>query len=255
MSRQPQLREILTVTLLCALGLIAWEVAGATPKAGLLISAPSKVLRYFAVNMHDLMDALRQTSFEAFAGIIVATAVTFALMLLCFLLPKLLDALVTVTAVSQVVPLITLAPMFILLFGIGTLSKVVMASLVCFFPIFIGFATGVRQISSEVRTVLYMYNATVLQRIRWAYLPQSLPSLMSGLKVASTLAVIGAIVAEFNGADVGLGKNLFIAAKKLEPELMMSSLILSSLLGGGLFLAIAAIERIVGKWYLHNNPL
>ena len=255
MSHKLQLHEVLLFAALIALGFIVWEVIGKTPTAALLISAPSKVFRYFATNTQDLMAALGRTSLEAFAGILLATAIAFVLMLFCFLLPKLLDALVTFTAVSQVVPLITLAPLFILVFGIGTLSKVIMACLVCFFPVFMGFATGVRQISSEVRTVLYVYNASVWQRIRWAYLPQSLPSLMSGLKVASTLAVIGAIVAEFNGADIGLGKNLFIAAKKLEPELMMSSLILSSLLGGALFLTIVAIERSVGEWYLHNNSL
>jgi len=78
---------------------------------------------------------------------------------------------------------------------------------------------------------------------------------MAGLKVASTLAVIGAIVAEFNGADIGLGKNLFLAAKKLEPELMMSSLILSSVLGGALFAGTVVIEWSFGKWYMKGKTI
>ena len=77
-----------------------------------------------------------------------------------------------------------------------------------------------------------------------------MPQIMAGLKVAATLAVIGAIVAEFNGTEIGLGKNLFLAAKRIEPELMMSSLLLSALLGGFLYLSIYLIEYIFGKWYL-----
>lgn len=77
-----------------------------------------------------------------------------------------------------------------------------------------------------------------------------MPNIMTGLKIAATLAVIGAIVAEFNGAEIGLGKNLFLAAKRLEPELMMSSLFLSSLLGGLMYFIIYLIEHRFGKWYL-----
>lgn len=98
--------------------------------------------------------------------------------------------------------------------------------------------------------MMFIYGATTTQKIRHMYFPLALPNIMSGLKIATTLAVIGAIVAEFNGADVGLGKNLFLAAKRLEPELMMTSLILSSLLGGGLYISIVLIEKKIGKWYL-----
>jgi ABC-type nitrate/sulfonate/bicarbonate transport system permease component len=60
---------------------------------------------------------------------------------------------------------------------------------------------------------------------------------------------MGAIVAEFNGADYGLGKNLFLAAKRLEPELMMVSIIITALMGGLLYQAVRMIERRIGKWY------
>ena len=72
---------------------------------------------------------------------------------------------------------------------------------------------------------------------------------MAGLKISATLAVIGAIVAEFNGAEVGLGKNLYLAAKRLEPDMMMNSLLLSTLLGGVVYLCISMIENKLGKWY------
>jgi NitT/TauT family transport system permease protein len=236
-------------------GVVLWQLIGTNNKVRLLISTPSRVCNYFVTNAGSLIGAFIQTSLEAFSGIVLASLVCFSIMFVCFYWPRLLAALLPIIALSQVIPLITLAPLFILLFGLGTLSKLMMSALICFFPIFVGFATGVRQVSDEVRTMLYVYDASVWQRIRWAYLPQSLPHLMAGLKVASTLAVIGAIVAEFNGADVGLGKNLFLAAKKLEPELMMSSLILSSVLGGALFGAVVGIERSLGRWYIKGESI
>jgi len=248
-------QNVRSVALFLVGGDFLWQAIGTNARAALLISSPSRVCRYFISNQGDLIDDLAQTSIEALLGIILATTISFAIMLVCFYWPRLLATILPVTALSQVIPLITLAPLFILLFGIGTLSKLMMAALICFFPIFVGFAAGVRQISDEVLTVLYVYGATVWQRIRWAYLPQSLPHLMAGLKVASTLAVIGAIVAEFNGADIGLGKNLFLAAKKLEPELMMSSLILSSVLGGALFAGTVVIEWSFGKWYMKGKTI
>jgi NitT/TauT family transport system permease protein len=253
MTRLLNTQDFRPVGLFLVIGTVLWELVGSNKTVGLLISAPSRVFNYFITNAGDLLGALAQTSLEAFAGIMLATLVCFSVMFVCFYWPSLLSALLPITALSQVVPLITLAPLFILLFGLGTLSKIMMATLICFFPIFIGFATGVRQVSDEVRTMLYVYDASVWQRVRWAYLPQSLPHLMAGLKVASTLAVIGAIVAEFNGADIGLGKNLYLAAKKLEPELMMSSLILSSVLGGALFGAVVGIERSLGSWYMKGK--
>jgi len=72
---------------------------------------------------------------------------------------------------------------------------------------------------------------------------------MAGLKVSATLAVIGAIVAEFVGAPIGLGKNLFLSAKRLEPELMMASLLLSTSIGLLLYMSIQMIENKFGRWY------
>ena len=90
---------------------------------------------------------------------------------------------------------------------------------------------------------MHIYNADTWTCIRNIYFPLSLPSILAGLKISATLSVIGAIVAEFTGAKVGLGKNLFISAIRLEPDLMMSSLILSSLIGLFLFLTMRVLEK------------
>src|SRR5690606_6580259 len=142
-------------------------------------------------------------------------------MILCFYKPKLMDFVLPIMVTSQVIPLIVLAPFFIFLLGIGLGSKIAMAALMCFFPIFVNFALGYKAMSQNIHELMHIYNADTWTRIRNVYFPLAMPSIMAGLKISATLAVIGAIVAEFNGAEIGLGKNLFLAAKRLEPDLMM----------------------------------
>lgn len=230
--------------------LLLWENAASNSNFRILLSSPSLIFTYFITNFSALLTATFATMYESAMGLLLAVAISFGIMIICFYIPKLMEFVLPIMITSQVIPLITLAPLFILIFGIGYSSKIMMAALICFFPIFINFANGARLISKNILELMYIYNASKTQLIFRVYFPLSMPQIMSGLKVAATLAVIGAIVAEFNGTEVGLGKNLFLSAKRLEPELMMSSLALSALLGGLLYLSIYLIEYIFGKWYL-----
>jgi NitT/TauT family transport system permease protein len=225
-------------------------MAQCSDKVRLLVSSPLLVLDFFKINISKLLEATFYTFIEAFAGLLIATTFSFTMMVICLYVPKLMKYVLPVMVVSQIIPLITLAPLFIILFGLGIESKIMMATLMCFFPIFVNFSNGIKLISKNIQELMFVYNATNLDKIRYMYFPLALPSIISGLKIASTLAVIGAIVGEFNGTEIGIGKNLFIAAKRLEPELMMSSLFLSSLLGGLFYISIVLIEKKFGKWYL-----
>ena len=230
--------------------ILLWENAAKSSNFRLLLSSPGLIVSYFAENSATLFSATYATLYESLMGLLLAVALSFGIMIICFYIPKLMEFVLPIMITSQVIPLITLAPLFILIFGIGYTSKVMMAALICFFPVFINFANGARLISRNIHELMYIYNASKTQMIFRVYFPLSMPQIMAGLKVAATLAVIGAIVAEFNGTEIGLGKNLFLAAKRLEPELMMSSLLLSAFLGGFLYLSIYLIEYIFGKWYL-----
>ena len=228
---------------------MAWEYFGSNNQtARLLLSSPSLIAKYFSENTLILMQATQVTLIEAVAGLLIATVFSFGMMILCFYFPKLMDFVLPIMVTSQVIPLIVLAPFFIILMGIGLGSKIAMAALMCFFPIFVNFAQGYKAISPNIHELMHIYNASALTRIRKVYFPLSMPSIMAGLKISATLAVIGAIVAEFNGAEMGLGKNLFLAAKRLEPDLMMTSLILSTLLGGLFFGTIYILEKKLIKW-------
>ncbi|WP_046756471.1 ABC transporter permease [Kordia jejudonensis] len=231
--------------------IVLWEYqANNSKEFRLLLSSPSLIWEFFQDETFNLLMATWTTFIEAFIGLLIATSFSFLIIVLCLYNKRLMSYILPVMIFSQVIPLITLAPLFIIIFGIGLKSKIMMATLICFFPIFVNFSNGIRLIDKNIHEMMFIYGATITQRIKRMYFPLALPNIMSGLKIATTLAIIGAIVAEFNGADIGLGKNLFLAAKRLEPELMMTSLILSSLLGGLLYTSIVLIEKKIGKWYL-----
>lgn len=219
----------------------------------LLVSSPALVAQYFSANAGDLLKAAGITLAEAVAGLTIATAFSFLMMMLCFYKPRLLDFILPVMITSQVIPIIVLAPFFIILLGIGLTSKIAMAAVISFFPVFINFSQGFKAIGTNIHEMFYIYNAPLGFRIRKVYFPLAMPSIMAGLKVSATLATIGAIVAEFTGAEIGLGKNLFLSAIRLEPELMMVSLLLSALSGGLLFGSMWALERKYGKWYVDTQ--
>lgn len=227
-----------------------WQYFGSTNQTvRLLLSSPTLVAQYFVENTVDLLLATKTTLIEAVAGLVIATVFSFGMMILCFYRPGLMDYILPVMVTSQVIPLIVLAPFFIILMGIGLGSKIAMAAVMSFFPIFVNFAQGYKSISSNIHELMHIYDASPLFRVKNVYFPLSASSIMAGLKISSTLAVIGAIVAEFNGAEVGLGKNLFLSAKRLEPELMMTSLLLSTFLGALMFGSIRVFGHYYGSWY------
>lgn len=234
----------------CIVCCATWEYFGSHfVIVRLLISRPTLVFEYALRHSDTLLIATRYTLIESLLGLAIAATFSFGVMFVCFYFPKLLDLVLPVMVTSQVIPLITLAPLLIMLLGIGLQAKVMMAALLSFFPLFVYFAAGFKAIPASTNELLYIYAAPTLFRIVRINIPLSLPSIMAGIKVSATLSVMGAIVAEFNGADYGLGKNLFLAAKRLEPELMMVSIIITALMGGLLYQAVRMIERRIGKWY------
>lgn len=244
-------RLLAVYAVLAMLGLAAWHIASAGSNVvQIFISSPREVLAYFSVQGRMLMRAFCVTGIEALFGLSLATGVALVGAFLVAIRPVVIRYILPPMITSQVVPLISIAPLLIVIFGIGILSKVIMASIISFFPIFIYTVVAIRDVPRGVGDMIDLYQPRRLFRASKIFLPLSLPALMAGLRVGSTLAVIGAIVAEFTGAEIGLGKNLFLATRRLQPDLMVCSIFLSVVLGAGLFGLIGIVERVAGKWYL-----
>ncbi|MBZ0328290.1 MAG: ABC transporter permease subunit [Altibacter sp.] len=231
--------------------LIIWEYAASYSSAiNYFVSSPTASFDYARINYLNLLNSTITTSLEAILGLIIATVFSFAIMFICLIYPKILKIILPIFVTSQVLPIITLAPFFIILFGMGILSKIAMVVLMCFFPVFVNFSAGVNSISNETKELLYTYDANKYFTIFKIILPLSTPNIFTGLKLGTTMAMMGAIVVEFLGAIDGLGKNLYLAPKNSKPELMVCSIVLTVFLGWFLFKTVEKLEKKIGKWYI-----
>lgn len=243
-------KQWVTYLVLIIITIFAWEYFSSNNNnVRLFISSPTLILEYFIQNRVDLMVAFFTTFIEAFLGLLLAVVLSFSLMFLCFHSPRFLNFIMPPMILSQVVPVIVLAPFFIIFFGVGVTSKIIMATVISFFPIFINFYQGYKSIPKNINELFFVYKASKNFMIDNVYLPLSMPSIVAGLKISSTLAVLGAIVAEFTGSKVGVGKNLFVSSIRLQPDLMMTSLILAGLIGFIMYSIILVIENRYGYWY------
>lgn len=145
--------------------------------------------------------------------------------------------------VSQVVPKLALAPLFVLWFGFGMLPTVLITALICFFPLMENTLTGLRQVDAQRLQLFRMLGATRLQTLLRLKLPTGLPAILAGLRVAVVLALVGAVVAEFMGASRGLGAVVIAAQGMMDTTLMFAALVLIAAMGMLLYQACLVLER------------
>jgi NitT/TauT family transport system permease protein len=153
----------------------------------------------------------------------------------------------------QVVPKVAIAPLFLVWFGVGAMPKVLVAFLISFFPIVIDAAVGLRSMSAEMRDLARSMGASRMQLFAQFRLPTSLPYLFSGLKVAATLAVAGAVVGEFVGADKGLGYLLLVTNSNMETALMFATLFALTIIGLAFFYAVEFLEALLIPWHVTHR--
>jgi NitT/TauT family transport system permease protein len=150
----------------------------------------------------------------------------------------------------QTVPKAAIAPILIVWLGTGIMSKILIAFAISFFPIVVDTIIGLRSSQSETIHLARAMGATPIQVFRYVRFPNALPAIFGGLKVASTLAVIGAIVGEFVSSDTGLGYLLLVANGELNTRLVFACVFVLTLLGLIFFFAIEAMEKVFVRWHV-----
>jgi NitT/TauT family transport system permease protein len=149
---------------------------------------------------------------------------------------------------SQSVPKLALAPLFTVWFGFGLFPKVVIAFLIAFFPITVSTVVGLTSVDESILVMARSIGLTPSQRFLKIELPASLPTIFSGLKIATTFSVIGAVVGEFLGADAGLGRVALTASTTLDTTLLFADLAILAFFGLVSYGIVALIERLVVPW-------
>ena len=149
----------------------------------------------------------------------------------------------------KAIPLVAIAPLLVLWFGSGILGKIVMAALICFFPAIVNTTAGLKAIDRDALYMMQSISATKWQIFIKLRLPNSLPYFFSGLKISSTLAVVGAIVAELAGADKGIGYTILISSYRLETNMLFAAIVAASIGGIAFFGVISWVERLWLYWH------
>ncbi|MEJ5150957.1 ABC transporter permease [Comamonas sp. MYb396] len=253
----PILKARLWAAALLVLLLAVWEGAGRLGGiSALVLPVPSAVLQalwtglasgYFWPHVAATVQAVLLglavgASFGLLAGMALAESV---------LLERVLKPYVVV---SQVVPKLALAPLFVLWFGFGMLPTVLITALVCFFPLMENTLTGLRQVDAQRLQLFRMLGASRLQTLVRLKLPTGLPAILAGLRVAVVLALVGAVVAEFMGASQGLGAVVIAAQGMMDTSLMFAALLLIAALGLLLYQACLLLERRLLRSHAVTGP-
>lgn len=153
-----------------------------------------------------------------------------------------------VLVVSQAVPKVAIAPLFVIWFGFGATANVAMAGVIAIFPVIINTALGISAINSGYIKLGKSMGANKIRMFWMIRFPAALPNIFAGLKLAITLATIGAVVGEFLAGQTGLGYLTNFAAGQLDTELAFASIVMLSVLGVVLFYAVVAIEHFLVRW-------
>jgi NitT/TauT family transport system permease protein len=191
------------------------------------------------------------TLYETLAGFGLSIAVGTPLAVMIVYSPVLRSAIYPLLVVTQAVPKVAIAPVLLLLLGAGEVSKVIVAFLVAFFPIVVDTATGLAATPPELLDLSRSYRASPLKTFVKVRFPMALPFFFSGLKVAVTLAVIGAVVGEFVGSDRGLGYVILSATSYWKANLAFAAILLLAVMAVALFGLVELVERLVCPWYVH----
>lgn len=236
-------------------GLVAlWEIVCRAARLPVwLLPAPSAIVRETWQWADRIPGHLWVTLAEVVGGFAVAVLVGVPLAVAIVYSPLLRRVVYPVLLVVQSVPKVALAPLLLIWVGYGPRSNVLVAAIVAFFPMVVNTATGLESVEPELLQLTRSLHASAL-RVFWKVrIPWALPHIFSGMKVAMSLAVIGAVVGEFVGSDRGLGYLILTASSNMNTAIVFGVMAVLSALGIVTFWAVCLVERVVCPWYLPQD--
>jgi NitT/TauT family transport system permease protein len=237
------------VALLAGL-LLLWQWYASRPENDpQFLPTPLAVWSVLAAQREILWHHTQVTLWETVVGFAAALAAGVVSAVIVDVSPWLRRAVYPLLVASQTIPIITLAPLLVLWFGFGLTSKAIVILLVCFFPITVALADGLRSADPELVRLYCTFGAGA-GRIFWMVrLPGALPQLFSGIRIAITYSVIGAIFAEYVGASEGLGYYILLKQHSFATAGVMAAIVVTAALSVALFALTALVERTTLPWY------
>lgn len=224
--------------------IVIWQiVVGVGHVQEFVLPAPKTIWQAGWENRELLLHQARWTLVEAVLGFLVCAVVGVILAILIMISRTFSRIVYPLLVSSQAVPKVAIAPLFIIWMGFGLQMRVLVCFIVAFFPVVVNTALGLGSVDEDLVQMCRSMGASVFQVFMKIRFPHALPSIFSGLKVAVSLSVVGAIVAEFVGGNTGLGALLIEAQGNFQIPLMFADLVLLAVMGVVLFYVIDVAER------------
>lgn len=239
--------------LLLALFLAAWEWGPGLLRIPSFIIPPLSAVAKEAMRMWEVSGLLKHTSItaaEVLAGFIVGGLMGAFIGYLLGMSPTAEIALSPYILALQIAPKVAFAPLFIMWMGFTVYPKILVAILIVFFPVMVNVLTAVRTVDPDLISLARAFKATRAQIFWKIEFPASMPPLFAGLRIGSTLAVVGVVVGELVGGNMGLGYLLSFGEGQANTAMVFVAIVLLTIVGGIAYALVVLLERRV----LHYLP-
>ena len=247
-------RALLTALLLLG-ALAAWQlVASLDSVDDLTLASPSETLQALSDDRALLADNARVTLVEILLGLAISIVAGLAFAVAMHLSRALRDAAYPLLVASQAIPIVVLAPIFVLAFDYGIGPKLAIVALICFFPIAVNVLDGLRSVEPELLKLMRSLGASRWRTLRTVELPAAMPFFFSGLRIAASVSVIGAVFGEWAGADEGLGRLVLLGNNQLQTPRVYAGIVILTAMAVSMFALAALAERIACPWTREERP-
>ncbi|WP_022907961.1 ABC transporter permease [Curtobacterium sp. B18] len=232
---------------------VLWQI-GATTMPYLLPPLPA-VGETLATQLPYYLQNAGITLVESLVGLGIGFVAAFVLAVLTSELPIVRRAVMPIAIVLNVTPLVAIAPALVVAFGFGPLPKLVITALICFFPILINTATGLRSVPQPVLQVYRTIDASRIEMLVHLRIPNALPFVFAALRIVFPLSIIGAVVAELSasGSTGGLGTVISTASSMNQLDVVYAAIAILAVMGVALLGVISLVERRVLRWHRTAN--
>lgn len=244
-----QLAAIARVIAVVAILILCWQaIIWLAAPASFVLPSPLAVFGSLRLNAGYLAGHAAITLLEMVLGLLAGAALGVTTASLMILARPVRRVLLPVIIASQALPVFAIAPLLVIWFGYGIASKVVMATLIIYFPVASAFYDGLRRTEPGLIDLARLNGAGAWRTFRFLQAPAALPQFMTGLRVAAAVAPIGAVVGEWVGAAGGLGFVMLQANARMQTDLVFASLLILAVVAIALRSAVDLLARRLVPW-------
>ena len=213
-----------------------------------ILPSPKEIILTLIDILPSITKHIYATLYEALVGFIISIVVALFLATLMDNVKLIKKCLYPILVVSQTIPIIAIAPLFVIWFGFGLLPKIIVVVLVCFFPIVISLIDGLESVDKDMINLLKTMGASIFQIFTLVKLPASSVNFFSGLRIAATYSIMGAVIGEWLGGDKGLGVYMIRAKNSYAIDKVFAVIIVIVMLSMALFGLLYLLQYFVTPW-------